>query len=42
MPLHDVVGVNYEKAASLKFKASVSSVWAKECVSDDCVCSDLT
>ena len=32
MPLHDAVGIN------CKIKALVSSIWAKWCMFDDCVC----
>ena len=37
MPLHDVVGVNYQKSALLKIKAQVPGIWAKGCVLCDCV-----
>ena len=44
MPLHDAVGINYEKGAkALKSKAQVSSIWAKGCIlMTECVLSDLT
>ena len=39
MQLHDVVGINSEKWASLKIKAQVSSIWAKGCIMMTvCVC----
>ena len=38
MPLHDAVGINSEKGALLKIKAQMSSIWAKGCIFDDCVC----
>ena len=38
IPLHDAVGINCEKSATiLKFKAQVSSIWANECMFADCV-----
>ena len=42
-PLHDVVGVSCKRAQLLKLKAQVSSIWAKGCMLEDCVCvCDLT
>ena len=39
MPLHDAVGINCKNGATiLKIKALVSSIWAKECMFDDCMC----
>ena len=38
MPLHDAVGVTLKRAQLLKIKAQVSSIWAKGCYLDDCVC----
>ena len=32
MPLHDAVGINCEKGATLKIKAQLSSIWAKGCI----------
>ena len=32
MPLHDEVGINCKKGASLKIKAQPSSMWAKGCI----------
>ena len=47
MPIHDAVRVSCKKGSTvLKIKAQVSSIWAKGCMLDDCVCvcviSDLT
>ena len=44
MQLHDAVGINYKKCATSENQGQVSSIWAKGCMSDDCVCvlSDLT
>ena len=38
MPLHDAAGISYEKGQLLKIKAQVSSIWARGCMLDDCVC----
>ena len=38
MPLHDAVGINCKWAQLLNIKAHVSSIWAKGCMVDDCVC----
>ena len=39
MPLHDVVGVLTVKRAQLqKLNVQVSSIWAKGCMLDNCVC----
>ena len=38
MPLHDVVGVNCNKGATTEIKVQVSSIWAKGCMLDDCMC----
>ena len=42
MTLHDAVGINCKKGETTKIKAQVSSIWAKECMFDDCVCVILT
>ena len=42
MPLHDAVGINWKRAQLLKIKALVSSIWAKGCMIDNCVCVYLT
>ena len=44
MPLHDAVGINFEKGPNtLKIKAQMSSILAKGCLSTIvCVLSDLT
>ena len=34
----DAVGTNYNKAQLLKIKEQVSSILAKGCMLDDCVC----
>ena len=40
MSLHDAVGINCKTGAILlKIKAQVSSICAKGCMFDDCVCS---
>ena len=36
--LYDAVGINCEKAQPVKIKAQVSSIWAKGCMLDDCMC----
>ena len=37
--LHDAFGINYKEGATiLKIKMQVSSIWAKGCMFDDCVC----
>ena len=41
MPLHDAVVINCKKGGTLKIKAQMSNIWAKECIIiyvDDCVC----
>ena len=38
MPLHDAVGINCKKEATMKIKGQLSSIWAKGHMFDDCVC----
>ena len=37
MPLHNAVGIT-KKSVTMKIKVQVSSVWAKGCMFEDCVC----
>ena len=39
MPLHDAVGVNCNKGATTEIKVKVSSIQAKGCMLNDCVCN---
>ena len=32
MPLHDAVGINCKKGATMKIKTQLSSIWAKGCI----------
>ena len=38
MPLYDVVGINCKLVQLLKIKVQVSSICAKQCMLEDCVC----
>ena len=38
MPLLDAVGINCKTRELLKIKVQMSSIWAKGCMFDDCVC----
>ena len=38
VPLHDAVGINCKKGANTENQGAVSSIWAKGCMLDDCVC----
>ena len=38
MPLHAAVGVTVKRAQLLKIEVQVSSIWAKGCMLNDCVC----
>ena len=38
MTLHDAVGINNKKGATMKIKAQVSNICAKVCMLDDCAC----
>ena len=43
MPLHDAVGINCKKGATIAKKSQMSSLWAKGCMlMIVCVLSDLT
>ena len=38
MRLHNAVHIHCKRAQLLKIKVQVSSIWAKVCMFDDCVC----
>ena len=38
MPLHDVFWTNCENGATSDIKAKVESIWAKDCLLDNCAC----
>ena len=38
IPLHNAVGETVKKEQLLKIKVQVSSIWARGCMLNDCVC----
>ena len=38
MPLYDAVEIKYKNGTTTENQASGVSIWAKECMLDDCVC----